>query len=343
MQNEIKKLKAMARFELDRESLEFLEELSSKKPISYADCNVLMSHKLQYLLFHHAVTNKSIRLEKNFAKQLSGNVVFLQQKYEDYLSFIRQIVDYFDTNNVRYSFLKGFSIIDLLYKENGIIYRDFGDIDILIEKKDVKAFSIELKRLGFIQGYMDDDFNLVEADRKEIIYWRLNSHQEQSFIKRSSFSDQAPYINCRVDINTTIFEGGMMTPPISTEELLSSTREVKLGNNIIAKSLSYELELIQLCYHLYKDITQEEEAITIASYTLIKFSDIREFFLKNKDVIDVDKLFDYINTNGIGNQIYSILTMVSSFYGDLQIDYILNHINHDEKVLSIPDWDEVLV
>ena len=343
IQTEIDKLRAIARFELDSDSLEFMENASSQHSITYADCNALMGHKLQFLLYHHVIRNPSIKIERNFAKQLSGNLVFLQQKYKEYLDFIKNIVDYFDANGIRYCFLKGFSIIDSLYKEKGIIYRDFGDIDILVEKKDVKAFSNELKKLGFIQGYMNDEYNLVEASRKEIIYWRLNSHQEQSFIKKSVFSSVAPFINCRVDINTTIFEGGMLIPPIPTADLLTATREVKLGNDILAKSLCYELELIQLCYHLYKDITQEEESVKIASYTLIKFSDIREYVKKYIDVMDVKKLLTYINANGIGNQIYSILRMVSCFYGDLNLDEVLNQIIHDDHVLSVPDWDEVLV
>lgn len=337
----IKELKAIARFDMDQASLETIKELFSKKLITFADCNLIMAHKLQFLLYHHVMNIKNIKFEKNFGKQLSGSLVFLQYKYEEYLEFIKDIVKFLDENSILYCFVKGFSIIDYLYKDKGVIYRDFGDIDILINKKDVKLFCQGLQNMGFIQGYLDDNYKLKEADRKEIIYWRLNSHQEQSFIRKSRFSDIAPMINCRVDINTTIFEGGMFAPPISTEELLISARSIEIGNGIRAKSLSHELELIQLCYHLYKDIVQEE-IISIASYTLIKFTDIREYIKIYYEVFDVEKLLNYINSNGIGNQIYAILKMVSDFYGDLFIDHILDRIEKDENHLPVPDWTEVM-
>ena len=343
MNDVIKKLRAVSRFELDDASAEVLHDLFKDKLVSFKDSVEIYMHRVQFLFFRHILNDPYLDFEKMFGKQLSAELVFLQKRYEEYINYIEKLVDIFHKHEIPYAILKGFSIINSLYTSNGVIYRDFGDVDILVNKSDIDMISHSLTDMGYIQGYLDSKYNIHMANRKDIIYWRLNSHQEQQFIKHSSYSNISPLICCKVDINTTIFEGGKIAVPISTEQLLKNTRPLKINENLQVSSLSYELELIQLCYHFYKDMNYKAQKDFFVNYTLIKFCDIREYIRKYRSTIDWERFISYINTYEIGQAIYTTLFLVSLFYGDLEIDNILNKIYADKSKFCMQEWDNMLI
>ena len=343
MNADVNKLRAISRFEMDDESTKVLRDIFKDKFITITDCNEIFMHRIQFLLLRHALNDPELKLEKMLGRQLSAELVFLQKKYEEFLMYISKLVKALNEKRIPYSLLKGFSIINSLYSSNNVIYRDFGDVDVLINKNDLDAIIPILTEIGFIQGYLDREYKVQKADRKEIIYWRLNSHQEQTFIKPSKYADISPILVCRVDLNTTIFEGGKLALPISTEDLLKETRLHNINDSLQIRSLCYELELIQLCYHLYKDISFKGENVFFGDYTLIKFCDIREYIRKYREAIDWDKFLYYINTCDIGRAIYISLLLVSTFYGDLEMDEVLAKIKAEKSDITVPEWEEVLI
>lgn len=339
----VDKLRAISRFEMNDSNDKLLQQIFQDTLISFAKSNEIYMHRLQFLLYRHVINSEKLHFEKLFGRQLSAEMVFLQQKYEEYIVIIKQLAELLERSKVSYCILKGFSIISSLYSSNKKIYRDFGDLDILVDKKDVKEITTILNGMGFVQGVLDSTGEISEVDRKEIVYWRLTSHQEQTFIRKSKYSEFAPLICCRVDVNTSIFEGGKIPNPIPIRELLKHTRTHEISENVLIKSLDYEYELIQLCYHFYKDMKHTMEKEFFANYTLIKFCDIREYILKNRKNIDWEKFIRCVNKYQIGEQIYLPLLLVSDFYGDLEINNILQKINVNKRDVEIPDWKEVLM
>lgn len=336
-------LRAISRFECELEHNNALCQAYENSLVSFKGNDIIFMHRLQFLLFKHILKIPEITLEKKFAQHLSAELVFLQEKYKEYINCLKDITNYLECHEINYCVLKGFSIIDSLYTDNNIIYRDFGDMDILINKKDVEATSKGLIALGYIQGYLDSNYKMHEASRKDILKWRLNSHQEQPFIKSSKYTNVSPILNCKVDINTTIFDGGKVSLPVPTHELLLDTRTHKLRNGLSIRSLNYEYELIQLCYHFYKDIIYATDRQFYANYTLIKFCDLREYILKYKECIDWEKFIFCVNSCEIGHAVYTTLHLVSNFYKDLHIENIMERIIATKHSVVIPDWDSILL
>ena len=92
-------------------------------------------------------------------------------------------------------------------------------------------------------------------------------------------------------MNTTIFEGGKISPKIDTKTLLSNTVSKKI-NDFSYRKLSLEYNLIQLCYHFYKDTVYEIKKKRKESYCLMKFCDIREYILKYQHQLNWDNFIN---------------------------------------------------
>lgn len=333
-------LRSIARMELNdffssAPSLEeFVKHLDSDK--------ILSMNKLQLLFFKHLKELEYLdKLDESLCDKYSLKLFYIQFKYREYLNLIMKIVCIFEKEGINYSILKGLSFIDDMYSKDGIIYRNFGDVDILISPSDASKVNSILVELGLVQGNIHG--NIIEkAKREELIYWSLNSHQLHEYVTFTSYASISPYFAIYVDINTTIFEGGKITPPISTNEILANTMIKKIRGQTI-KCLNYTYGLLQLCYHFYKDTVYEVKKQRHDNYCLLKFCDIREYILKFRSLIEWDIFICVVNKYGIANQIYHTLMLVSSFYGDLKIENVLSAINVTEHFIDQPiDWYSLL-
>lgn len=115
-------------------------------------------------------------LDNKLGMDYSAQLYLNNLMYNEYLDIIKEIVEEFNKNGICYCILKGFSIIDSLYKVKDSIYRKFSDVDILVEKKDVSIINIILNSIGFIQGKITSSGGIAKASRRDILYLSLNSH-----------------------------------------------------------------------------------------------------------------------------------------------------------------------
>lgn len=297
---------------------------------------LLQIHKLQYIfikkLFDYDCSEHTRRITReNFSSQLLS----LQFLYKEYLEILSQLCKDFENENITYCILKGFSITEALYNIEGVIYRPFSDIDILISPNHLSKAQLLLEKYNFIQGKIKGR-HLMKAARSELIYWKLNSHQLHEYIKYSKYSNISPMFSITIDINTTIFEGGIYTDPIPMDVLFQNTI-TKEFSNISIKCLNPTFELLQLCYHFYKDTKYEIKAKTHENYCLLKFCDIREYIKRYYNDIRWNDFLNITNDAKIGDQIYYSLSMVSNFYNDLNISDILKQI----KTTFLSDSQEI--
>ena len=244
MKDYLEFLKSVSRVDLSEKDMELISLWSQNDYIDSHTIELLSIHKLHHIFLNHLLKTTDVsRLKNHFGLALSAQLAFLQEKYKENLSVIKKIVSEFEKENIHYCVIKGFSIIDSLYLNNSIVLRDFGDIDFLVEKKDVSKVNLLMELLGFIQGYITDEYVIEKASRKDILYWRLNSHQEHKYIGASEHSAVSPWLYNYIDVNVTIFEGGKMSTPIFTEEIMLHTRRNKLSNNTEIICLDYTYEL----------------------------------------------------------------------------------------------------
>ena len=343
MKDYLEFLKSVSKVDLSEKDIELISLWSQNDYIDSHTIELLSIHKVHHIFLNHLLTTTDVsRLKNHFGLALSAQLAFLQEKYNENLCVLKKIVPELEKENIHYCVIKGFSIIDSLYSKNSVVSRDFGDIDFLIEKENVSKVNSIMERFGFIQGYITDKYTIEKASRKDILYWRLNSHQEHKYIGKSEHSNISPWLYNYIDVNVTIFEGGKIPIPISTEEIMLHTRQKKLSNNISIICLDYTYEFFQLCYSFYKDTVYLSKKESHDNYCLIKFCDLREYVLKYRKEIDWNEFIAIVNRHKLGNQIYYTLFLVSSFYGDLDIDNIISKIEVDKQIF-LPHWDEILL
>lgn len=304
---------------------------------------LLQIHKLQYIfikkLFDYDCSQYTRRITR---ESFSSQLLSLQFLYQEYLGILSQLCKDFERENITYCVLKGFSITDALYNVKDVIYRPFSDIDILISSNHLSRAQLLLEKYNFIQGKIKGR-HIIRAERSELIYWKLNSHQLHEFIKYSQYSNVSPLFSITIDINTSIFEGGMCTDPIPMDVLFQNTITKDISN-IPIKCLDPTFELLQLCYHFYKDTKYEIKKKTHENYCLLKFCDIREYIKRYYNDINWSTFLNMINDCKIGDQIYYALSMVSAFYKDMNISDILSDIKTNFSIKSKEiDWHTLLI
>lgn len=330
-------LKIISKINLTTEEKEMFSSFIENN-ISQNLIEIIYRNKLQFLFLKHIIDQKQMELVSNkWGLDCSALLYFNNLLYEEYMEILDQITQEFEFHNIKYCVLKGFSIIESLYRINGCVYRKFSDIDILVDKKDVGKVNSVLEAQGFIQGKISLSGEIVKAPRKDTLYWSLNSHQEHEYIKFSKYAI-TPFMRINIDINTTIFDGGKYNPPISTEELLNHRHRKHFRGDKQFYTLNPTYELLQLCYHFYKDTTYEAKKIESNDYSLAKFCDIREYILKFKDDIKWEQFIKITNCNGLAYSVGQVLHLVSGFYGDIGLDSMFNKF---EITNAMPDSEMI--
>ncbi|MCI9142906.1 MAG: nucleotidyltransferase family protein, partial [Lachnospiraceae bacterium] len=306
--------------------------------------SILGKNKLQILLLKHIEHIGCGNLISRIRYKSYSNWLFhLQYQYSEYLDIIYELSQSFAEKNIRYAILKGMANNAELFVENSILYRPFADLDILIDVAQIDKVGDILKEHSFVQGYFKNN-QIVKATRKELIYWRLNSHQLHEYVKFSKYSNISSLYRLAIDVNFTIFEGGKCNDPINNSNILDHVMDRFIAPNSIIKCLDYTYGLLQLCYHFYKDTVYEVKKNTHDNYCLKKFCDIREYVIKFYNHINWNEFIVTVNGAKIGNQIYHTLLLVSTFYGDLNIDEILQQINVTERLCTENiDWEAMLL
>ena len=298
-------------------------------------------HKLEYL-FYSLIKNLELEylFDQSIISKYYNELNEHQSKYIEYLNSMKPIFENLEEKKIKYSVLKGFSFMDELYNTNIGLTRRFLDIDVLIDKSDLKEAKEIFNNYNFVQGKVVDG-SIVRPERKDLIYWELNSHQLYEYVKLSEYTSQ---YWIEVDINTTIFEGGKFIPPIETKKLLTHSVIKKTELGISFYVLNKTFSLLQLCYHFYKDTVYEIKKKTRNDYCLIKFCDIREFIFHFREEIDWTDFVKIVNECNIGDQIYYSLYLVSSFFGDLGIEEILKKIKTTPLFsIGFLDWERMLL
>lgn len=306
----------------------------------------ICKHKLQYLFLKHLIEIHCIYWKelRDISMTLSERLAFLQIKYGEYLEDCAIIAADLKKENIRYAILKGLSISHLLYVENGTLYRNFNDADFLIAKKNIIQVREILNKANYCQGYVDESYNIVRASRKDLLFWSLNSHQEHKFIKPSKFFTFSPRHILKIDINTTIFEGGMVPIQIPTEELLLNIQSHKISTGFEFYSLNPTYEFIQLCYHFYKDSFQyKEKTVRQDGLIAMKMCDIHEYFIYNYEKIDWDVFFRTIYEANVYDKIAWVIKIVSDFYREEEMHRILNHFCKNVGLPECPNWSIILL
>ena len=346
LHKEFELLRTISRMNLNPEERErFINIVNDKEFIENQQSylNVITRHKLQYLFYKHLYENHLLLHHsiRELSMILSERFYFLQSKHFEFTSELKKVVESLNSENVKYAILKGISIADPLYMRGDLVYRNYNDIDILITKQDVNKVKKLLNDINFWQASVSETYDITNAERKDLVFWSLNSHQEHKFIKPSSLFRLSPRFILKIDINTTIFEGGKVEPRMPTVKLLDkceTRKSIGIGSYY---TLNKTFELIQLCFHFYKDTMYAEKRLRKENIVLIKFCDIYEYIMSYYDLIDWDVFNLNIDRYNIRKEIEYVLSLVVDYYEDDTFSKLVNNCVKN-MVLVEYSWDKLL-
>lgn len=144
-------------------------------------------------------------------------------------------------SSVRYAVVKGEVLSQQIY---GVPDRRRpGDIDILIDRKNVKFLEEQLHKLGFEQKLSEDSAEI----RRIRVLCMAYSHQTPSYHK-----DKFGF-HLNVDVNYDIFWGEYEGKRCSINDFLSDTVDMEIYG-VTVKTLPIEKAFVQLILHHYKEI-----------------------------------------------------------------------------------------
>ena len=169
----------------------FSDELLEKTNLSKIDLNYLVSLYSSHLMLPSLYCKlKSANLDKKLPKELNK---YLNEIYElNYnrnsvlLSELKQISKILDTNNIEYVFLKGSANLALgIYKNIG--ERMIGDIDILVENKNLEKTYKIMEKAGYIpkeKGYFRNIYKHLPRQINKNKLFAIEIHNEKLIKKR---------------------------------------------------------------------------------------------------------------------------------------------------------------
>lgn len=222
----------------------YLKLINSFYTNDYIDVTKLGNKEIEILMYHRLIghlykyLNKGL-LNKNIVESVSNNYYIQKNLHEKYMQEVRKITACFNSNHIRYIFIKGFSLFN--YYEQ--YTREFNDVDVIIDSKDIGNAINLLNNLGYVFGTINNNSNVVKlATRQEILFSRINTHEIFQLIKK------VDNIYIKLDVNFLFQWKVFNNPQINFEELYSN---ININNEIVSLNIVYNI--LHLCCHFYNE------------------------------------------------------------------------------------------
>jgi hypothetical protein len=303
-----------SRLTLRDEPAEIIDILSNCYIDWYELLSLLVKHKTIGLAYLHI---RNLDLERFFPKRILITIRYICNGIEKtnklYLLQLNEIAIAFLSHNTIGLPLKGAYLLGRVYTD--ISSRQLSDLDILIRKSSKGKVSEIMKSLGFCQGEFDKSSRSFKAlSREKSIMWKtkLNNMYPFKKISKSSFFDYFLVDFCfSLDLR-----------------LDSAVVDKMIDESLLVEGL-YTLDkyyfFIHLCAHLYKEASNAVDIQRGSAVNLIKFCDVREFFLISFQKTDLKELIHKINDTNQANAV---------FYSMYFCKFIFND-GHESEILSI--------
>lgn len=228
----------------------------------------------------------------------------------------------FDEIPFPYAVIKGLALARMAYTNES--YRCSTDVDLLIDRVNVKRMEDILRQNGFIQGRVNSQGEIVAYTREERLFYLTTSHQTAPFIKLTD-DRRMPYL-C-VDINFKIVWGEYEGNAIGINEFL--TDREWLACDTYHKggffTLTPEKTLIQYCLHNYKEINSLYLLTIHNSISLRGFCDV--YGLIKKCNLNMKKVAEIAEQYHIQNYLYTVLYFTAKVFDDPDLLCFFNDID----------------
>lgn len=263
--------------------------LCSRLTFREEEKNALATYKEKKLnwfeILNYCIKNKVVSLvwynvRKYGLSDKVPNPLFDMFEYHFFMTGLRNEIIISEAHNVQNALneagvknvpLKGLILIPTMYKNPQI--RHMNDMDIMIDIDSRSKVANVLENLGFVQGRPDRTGDRIKGySRNEQIAWSMSMNNMPLFTKMR----EERYVRfLEIDFTFGIDFNRKNTAVSSM-----------LQNTFYDESAGFErLDrvdfFIHLCAHLYKEATNASWVIYFQDINLIKFCDVREYFMQN--------------------------------------------------------------
>lgn len=200
-----------------------------------------------------------------------------------------------------YALIKGEALSLMSYK--GVGKRVYNDIDILVDRTNIRELEKICIELGFVSRPQSRVERIVSLSASHQIY---------------------PYHNYRgnyevnIDLNFDIFWGEYSGKRISISDFLSDTIEISIFG-IPVKTLSPIKTMVQLILHHYKEMNS---IYHLAGHNCINYNMFRDvYFLwkNNKDIVTLEGLYDVSWKYEIIPYVFYVLYFTNVIFKDIEL------------------------
>lgn len=237
--------------------------------------------------------------------------MIIRNTYKSRLEMAKPIFEEFEKEQIAYAVLKGAYLGDVAYGEMGL--RSSNDIDMLINKKDIKRVKEICLRNGFVPGKSDRENKcIIHYDRVRELAFTLNTHQIATMVKtgKNEFFD---YYDTVLDCNFSLFWGGYKNDTL-VDVFLENTVKICDSNGYEYFVLKPEYFLLQLCLHAYKEAKGIFFIKSRKAMSLRGFSDIYYYIIKHEKTINWICIREIIEKNNLNKFIYFIFVVLDRLF-----------------------------
>lgn len=283
------------------EILEAIRGLVNNTPTNIDITDLLIKHGCWYLLTYKNNFNKNNKLIK--VKQMV-NQTAVRERFQK----CEMLFKCMEENEIKYAVVKGAVLSNMCYQNPYV--RISGDIDILIERRDLDYVKEIISEQGFVQGRIGSN-GIKKYSREKLLFYTFTSHQIAPFLKIND-SEVCPYIE--IDLNTDILWGESVNK-VDIGWILSQRKRTAL-DGIHFWKLDTKIEFICLCLHHYKDMNSIY-LLYQGGLCLNLFIDIY-FYVKSNynDLLSVSELYELCDFLGVSKYVYYCLYYTDFIFND---------------------------
>ena len=216
-------------------------------------------------------------------------------------------------SSVNYAVVKGEVLSQQIYGVPD--RRRSSDIDILIDKSNVKFLEIELRKLGFEQRLPNDP---CEARRNRVLCMAY-SHQIPSYHK------DVMGFHLNVDVNYDIFWGEYDGQRCSIVDFLSDTVDMDIYG-VTVKTLPIEKSFAQLILHHYKEMNSLYHLSQHNTICTDMFRDVYDMLQNNIHLLSSETVKRLSEQYSIGKYMYYMIYYTREVFKESMLDGYLNEL-----------------
>jgi hypothetical protein len=289
----------------------------------YKVLKVAIKHKVVPLLWN----NLASRYYDRFVPSGMRNLFYfysLSTRERNLILFqeLRNVMRVMEAKNIICVPVKGGQLIPDIYHDPCL--RTMRDLDCLIKSSDIESVRSVMDSLGYVEGEYDPVTESIrKSTRERAIFYTIGMHQLMPF-KKVGASDFAKILE---------FDFAFMldyeTEPTVVDLMISRSNKRATGEYLNLRPADF---FLHQCCNIYKDASSSLAVLLGSDLNLMKFCDVREFFLQIMDRSQIIEAIRSAKEHRLEKPVYFALHCLKLIYQDAYEESLMNSLdlkNHD--------------